>query len=87
MPTTIPPPLPPAMTENDPPSARIQFRVQQIFFSILTVGVTAWLWTIHPVAGIAAAFLAKHILVAILASGLTYPAVSGEKPPANEAAM
>jgi len=34
---------------------------------------------IEPIAGLAATFLAKHILVAILASGLSYPPVRDAK--------
>ena len=75
MPTIVPPVTPPSSAEQDRPHARIQFRVQQVFLSILTVGITCWLWRVHPIVGLAAAFLAKHILVAILASGLNYPAV------------
>jgi hypothetical protein len=81
MPTIIIPPAPPqplAQIEPDLPHARIDFRVRQIFLSILTIGVTCWLWTIHPIVGIATTFLAKHILVAILASGLTYPPIRDE---------
>ena len=82
MPTIIAPPPPPqllAQAEREPPRARIDYRVQQIALCVITLGVTCWLWTIHPIAGIAAAFLAKHILVAILASGLTYPPIGVEK--------
>jgi hypothetical protein len=81
MQTIIQPPAPPqapplVQIDHEPPHARrIHFRVQQILLSIITVGVTCWLWVIHPIAGLTAAFLAKHILVAILASGLTYPSV------------
>jgi hypothetical protein len=79
-PQAPPPEAPPvAQTEHEPPRARIDFRVQQIFLSIVTVGITCWLWTIHPIVGIAAIFIAKHILVAILASGLSYPPVREEK--------
>ena len=82
MPIIIIPPAPPtplAQIEHEPPHARIDFRVQQIFLTAMTLGVTCWLWTIHPIVGIAATFLAKHILVAILASGLTYPPVREER--------
>jgi len=33
----------------------------------------AWCWTLSPFAGILAAVVAKHILVAILAAGLSLP--------------
>ena len=81
MPTVVPPALPTAQTGQNPPDARINFRVQQIALSIITVGVTVWLWTIHPVIGIAATFIAKHLLVAILATGLSYPAIREEGKP------
>ncbi len=73
--TIIPPVSSPVSAEYDRPRSRINFRAQQVFLCILTVGVTGWLWRIHPIVGIAATFLAKHILVAILASGLTYPSI------------
>lgn len=78
--STVVPPAPPTLqTGQDPPNARINFRAQQIVLSIVTVGFTVWMWTIHGILGIAATFLAKHVLVAILASGLSYPAVSEER--------
>ena len=82
MPTIIVPPSPPqalAQTEHEPPQQRINFRAQQILLTAITLGVTCWLWMIHPVVGIAATFLAKHVLVAILASGLTYPSIRDEQ--------
>jgi len=82
MPTIIVPPSPPqalALTEHEPPHQRINFRAQQIILTAITLGVTCWLWVIHPVLGIAATFLAKHVLVAILASGLTYPSIRDER--------
>jgi hypothetical protein len=57
------------MPEHDP-LERVHFRLWQIAASSVTVFGTAWLWVLNPIAGIIAAFLAKHILVAILASGL-----------------
>jgi hypothetical protein len=82
MPIIMIPPSPPqplAQVEHEPPQQRINFRLQQIILTAITLGVTCWLWTIHPIVGIAATFLAKHVLVAILASGLTYPPVREER--------
>ncbi len=62
--TSVPPP---ALPES---LRRIQFRLWQISMSALTVGLTGYLYFLHPAAGITAAFLAKHILVAILQCGL-----------------
>jgi hypothetical protein len=76
MPTIIPPVIAPPQIDPESPRARIDFRVQQIAICLVTLGFTAWLWRIHPVLGIAAAFIAKHVLVAVLASGLRYPTVN-----------
>ena len=47
--------------------------MQQIVLSLLTIAVTTWLWMIEPLVGIAAAFFAKHILVAIFLTGNRLP--------------
>jgi hypothetical protein len=54
---------------------RLQFRLWQVFITILTVLATAWLVVVGPVlAGIIGLVVAKHILVAILCMGLDlYP--------------
>ena len=70
----LPPPAPPHLS-GDNPLHRAQFRLWQIVTSTVTVAVTVWFFTFNPIAGILAVIVAKHILVAILASGLTrYPA-------------
>jgi hypothetical protein len=56
-----------------PPLRRIQFRLWQIGLAGITVFVAAWSWSLSPFAGILAAVVAKHILVAILAAGLDLP--------------
>jgi uncharacterized membrane protein len=77
----LPPPMPPHLT-GDNPLHRAQFRLWQIVTSTVTVVATVWFFTFNPIAGILAVIVAKHILVAILASGLTrYPTV----PPAEGA--
>ncbi|MEI7684795.1 MAG: hypothetical protein WCL32_07185 [Planctomycetota bacterium] len=79
MPTIIEPPVPPTSAAQEPPNARVHFRVQQIGICVLALGATAWLWSIHALAGIVAAIIAKHVLVAVLAAGLNYPAVESPK--------
>lgn len=69
-----PPPPTPAQVSNDHPRRRIQFRLWQIVASALTVAATVWCFMLHSLAGILALIIAKHILVAVLASGLVrYP--------------
>lgn len=76
MPTDIQ--APPTTPAEHSPHDRIRFRIQQIVLSFAAILVTVWLWRIHPILGLVAAFAAKHVLVAILASGLTYPAIREE---------
>ena len=73
MPTTILPPAPATGAAQEPPNARVHFRIQQICICVGTLGFTAWMWSIHAFAGILAAIVAKHVLVAVLAAGLAYP--------------
>lgn len=55
---------------DDHSSARhIHFRLWQISVSAITLFVTAWGYTQHLVLGIAFTFLAKHIIVSVLAAG------------------
>lgn len=72
----VAPPLPPA-SENladENPRQRVDFRLWQIVVSALTLAVTIWLFTVHTLAGILAVIVAKHVLVAVIASGLVrYP--------------
>ena len=69
-----PPPSTPAHVSHDNPRRRVQFRLWQIVASALTVAVTVWCFMLHSLAGILALIVAKHILVAVLASGLVrYP--------------
>ncbi len=73
MSTSMPPIVPDRTESDDGPRARVRFRMMQVSLSMLTLVVTCWLWMIHPIAGITATFLAKHVLVAILAAGIDYP--------------
>jgi hypothetical protein len=55
------------------PMRRVQTRLLQIALAAATVFATAWCYQIHIALGLTATFLAKHILVAILAAGLRLP--------------
>ena len=72
------PPLPPQLGDDelpvfDAPAHDVNFRLWQIGMSAATIVVTGWFFTLNPLAGIIAFFIAKHVLVAILAAGLTTP--------------
>jgi hypothetical protein len=71
----IVPPLPPPNVdvEDEPPQRRVQRRVLQIGLAAATIFATAWCYQMHIALGLTATFLAKHILVAILAAGLRLP--------------
>ena len=64
-----PPPAPPDVSGGDP-LRRVRFRLWQIVMSAVTLVATVWFFTLNPIVGIIAAFAAKHVLVAILATGL-----------------
>jgi len=66
-----PPEYPPtvALGEGDG-LARVRFRLWQLLWTAVTVGVTAWLCTFGWIAAILALMVAKHVLVAILVMGL-----------------
>lgn len=68
----IPPPEASAVTEEYP-LRRVNFRLWQITMSAITLLATLWCFTLNPIVGIIASFIAKHVLVAILAAGLTRP--------------
>jgi hypothetical protein len=58
---------------------RLQFRVWQVFMTVLTILGTAWFVMLGPIPAIIALAVAKHILVAILCMGLDlYPHQKGE---------
>jgi hypothetical protein len=71
----IAPPLPPPIIglQDEPPVRRVQRRLVQIALAGATVFATAWCYQMHVALGLTATFLAKHILVAILAAGLRLP--------------
>ena len=68
-----PPQLPVVSLRDEPPRRRVHRQLLQIALAALTVFVAAWCYQLHIALGLTATFLAKHILVAILASGLKLP--------------
>jgi hypothetical protein len=67
------PPPPTQQRRPDEYPRRAHFRAWQIAVALITVFLNVWLFTLHVVLGIAFAYLAKHILVGVLAAGLHYP--------------
>jgi hypothetical protein len=70
-----PRPSPQVNLDDDAPLRRVHFRLWQISLAAVVVAVTCWSYTLHFALGLSATFLAKHILVAILAVGLDLPPV------------
>ena len=79
----VPPRVPPRVTVGDDDSLRrLQFRLWQVFMTMLTVLATTWFITLGPIPAIIALAVAKHVLVAILVMGLDiYPKYKGEQDP------
>ncbi|HZZ82093.1 MAG TPA: hypothetical protein VFE62_26575 [Gemmataceae bacterium] len=70
----IAPPVPPLVDMHDePPMQRVRRGLLQIGLASLVIFATAWCFQVHIALGLTATFLAKHILVAILAAGLRLP--------------
>ena len=66
-----PPPAPPRVAlDDDGGLGRVQLRLWQLWLTLVTVLITAWLITLGPIPGIIAVVTAKHVLVAILVMGL-----------------
>lgn len=66
--------MPPLIGVNDEsPRHRVQCRLLQIGIAAATVFATAYCYQVHTALGLTATFLAKHILVAVLAAGLRLP--------------
>jgi hypothetical protein len=59
--------------DDNEPLRRVHFRLWQISISAVVIVVTCWSYTLHFALGLSATFLAKHILVAVLAVGLHLP--------------
>ena len=73
-----PPAAPPPTSHADHPRQRVQFRLWQIVMSAGTVLAAGWFFTLNPIAGIVASFMAKHVLVAIYAAGIEHQVTSDE---------
>jgi hypothetical protein len=56
--------------QDEPEQQRAGFGLWQVTLTLVTILVTAWLCTLGWVAAVLSLMVAKHILVAILASGL-----------------
>ena len=68
------PPGPPSVDLRDePPRQRVQLHLRYVVYAAATVFATAWCYQMHLALGLTATFLAKHILVAILARALRLP--------------
>src|SRR5689334_8698796 len=71
---TAPPEGPPVVTLDDGGGlGRVQFRLQLVFLTALTVFITGWFCTLGVFPAIVSLMIAKHILVAILVVGLENP--------------
>ena len=64
---------PPIGLRDETPSGRVRVHLLQIALAGATVFATVWCYELHILLGLTATFLAKHILVAILAAGLRLP--------------
>lgn len=58
---------------DESPRGRVRTHLLQIGLAFLTVFATVWCYQTHIFLGLTATFLAKHILVALLAAGLRLP--------------
>jgi hypothetical protein len=73
------PPVPPPVGYRDEsPLQRAQNHVRHVVYAAATVFATVWCYQIHTALGLTATFLAKHILVAILARALRLPIREGK---------
>lgn len=73
MPDLLPPTPPVLLNDEDNPARRVHFRFWQVVVTLVTIVLTVWFFTLGVAPGIAFAFIAKHILVAVLTAGLHYP--------------
>ena len=70
----IAPPSPPRVgLRDESPARRIRTHLLQIALAFATIFVTVWCYQTHILLGLIMTFLAKHILVALLAAGLRLP--------------
>lgn len=80
---TFPPPSNLPLGGADDPIRRVRFRLWQVAVTIITLSLAVWFFTLGVFPGIAFAFLAKHILIGVLAAGLHFP--RGFEPAGSEA--
>lgn len=59
--------------QDERPSYRVRVHLLQIALAFATIFATAWCYQLHVFLGLTATFLAKHILVALLAAGMRLP--------------
>jgi len=57
----------------DDPIRRVRFRLWQVAVTLITLSLSVWFFTLGVFPGIAFAFIAKHILIGVVAAGLHYP--------------
>ena len=70
----IAPPSPPLVgLRDESPAYRVRVHLLQIALAFATIFATVYLYQIHLLLGLTMTFLAKHILVALLAAGLRLP--------------
>jgi hypothetical protein len=70
MQSVAPPPKVPIIALDEKPGGRMHLRMKQLFYTAVTVFLTAWFCTMGVIPAILALVVAKHVLVAILAMGL-----------------
>jgi hypothetical protein len=58
---------------DESPRRRVRTHLLQIALAGITIFATVYCYQIHIFLGLSATFLAKHILVAILAAGMRLP--------------
>ena len=68
--SVAPPPKTPVIALDEKPGGRMHLRMKQLFYTAITVFLTAWFCTMGVIPAILALVVAKHVLVAILAMGL-----------------
>jgi hypothetical protein len=73
---TVPPTV--VSVRDEPPRSRVQRQLLRVAIAALTVLAAAWCYHLHIALGLTATFLAKHILVAVLASALQLPIEKGK---------
>jgi hypothetical protein len=72
MQSVAPPPRTPVIALDEKPGGRMHLRMKQLFYTTITVFLTAWFCTMGVIPAILALVVAKHVLVAILAMGLEF---------------